>query len=75
MPTVLCALQILPLREDTLVGLHLRSCLGPLKTIATELSDQVIEDQRIGTLRAVFWQNTDEQQVDNVCLMPFQNLQ
>ena len=45
--------QILPLGEDTLVGLHLRTCLSPTETIGLELADKVVEDQGIGTLAAV----------------------
>ena len=67
--------QILPLREYTLVGLHHRPRYSPLKAILLELSDKIIEDQSVGTFRTVLWQHSDKQEVDDRCLVPFEDLQ
>ena len=68
-------IEVLPLREDTLVGLHLRTCFCPDEAIGLELTDEVVEDQGVGALATVLGQDTDEQQVDGVGLVPFQDLQ
>ncbi len=68
-------IEVLPLREDTLVGLHLRTCDGPFEVVGLELADEVVEDERVGPLAAVFGQYADEQEVDGVGLVPFQDLQ
>ena len=39
------------------------------------MTDEVVEDQGVGALAAVFGQDADEEQVDGVGLMPFQDLQ
>lgn len=61
MTTVLDGFQILPLREHTLVGLHLRTCLGPFEIVTLEPADQVVEDQGIGTLTTVFGRHAYQQ--------------
>ena len=68
-------LQVLPLGEDTLVRLHLGTCDGPFEAIGLELTDEVVEDQGVGTLAAVLGQDADQQQVDGVGLVPLQGLQ
>jgi len=67
--------QILPLREYALVGLHLRSCFGPLKAIALKLANQVVENQRIGAFATILRQHAYQQQVDGVGIVPFQRFQ
>jgi hypothetical protein len=42
--------------------------------IALEPADEIIEDEGIGSLGAVFWQYTDEQQIDKWSTMPFEHL-
>ena len=70
MPPVILRLQILPLREHVLVRLHLRPCLGPFEAIPLELADEVVEDKGVGSLVAILWQDTDQQQIHDVRLMP-----
>ena len=57
---VLDGFQILPLTTHVLVGLHLGHGLGPLESLALEPLDEVVEDEGIGTLRAVFGQHSYE---------------
>ena len=68
-------LEILPLREYALVRLHLWSGLGPLEAITLELTNQIVEDERVGTLAAIFWQYAYQQQVDGIGVVPFQRLE
>ena len=75
MSSVNSGIKILPLREYTLVGLHLRACFSPFETITLELANQIVEDQRIGALAAVFGQYAYQQQVDGVGVVPFQCFQ
>ena len=75
MATVVPRLQILPLRKHAHVRLHLRTCDGPFEVVGLELTDEVVEDQGVGPLVAVFGQDADEQEVDGVGLVPFQDLQ
>ena len=58
MTTMLATLQVLPLRADSLVVLHLRHGLGIAEAIAIELLDEVVEDQRVGTLLAILRKHT-----------------
>ena len=57
MSSVNSGFQILPLREYTLVGLHLRSRFGPFKAIALELANQVVENQSIGAFATILGQH------------------
>ena len=56
--TMLATLQILPLRADSLVVLHLWHGLSIAEAIALELLYQVVEDEGVGTLLAIFGQHT-----------------
>ena len=56
-------IEVLPVREHTLVGLHLRTGHRPLEAIALEPADEIVEDEGIGTLATVLGQHADEQQV------------
>ena len=58
---MLATLQVLPLRADGLVALHLRHGLGIAETIALELLDEVVEDEGVGTLLAILGQHTYQQ--------------
>ena len=58
--TNLFGLQVLPLRQDAFVGLHLWARNGPIEAVASELADEVVEDECVGTLAAVFGQYTNE---------------
>ena len=69
------SLQILPLRAHTLIRLHLRHCLRILEAIALEPLYQVIEDERVGTFGPIFWQHTNQQQVNHLGLMPLEGAQ
>lgn len=68
-------LQILPLGENTLVTLHLRTRLSPVEAIGLELADEVVEDEGVGTLTTIFGQYTDKQEIDGVSLVPLEYLQ
>ena len=72
---MLATLQILPLRADGLVVLHLRHGLGIAETIALELLDEVVEDEGVGTLLAILGQHTNQQEVDGIGLVPLQDAQ
>ena len=69
------ALQILPLSLHLFVGFHLYVCLAPLKSVCLIARYEVVEQQRVGTFRAIFGQDAHQQQVDNVCFMTLQRLQ
>ena len=68
-------IKILPLRENTLVRLHLRSCLCPFKAITLELTDKIVEDKSIGALAAVFGQYAYQQQVDGIGVVPLKRFE
>ena len=68
-------LQVLPLRQHAFVVFHLGASDRPLEVVSLEPTYQVIENQRIGTLGAILRQHPDEQQVNDVRLVPLQNLQ
>ena len=68
-------LQILPLGEYPLVGLHLWTSLGPVETVGLELTDEIVENKGIGTLATIFGQHTNEQEVDSIGLVPLKYLQ
>ena len=68
-------LKILPLAQHVVVGFHLRHGLGPFEPIAVVLLDEVVEDERIGSLAPIFRQHTDEQHVDRVGVMPFDGVE
>ena len=68
-------LEILPLRQHTLVAFHLRTRDGVFEMIALEPADKVVEDKGVGSLGAVFRQNADEQQVDKRGLVSLEHLQ
>src|SRR3712207_1762904 len=60
-PTVLLCVEILPLIAHAFVAFHLRHSLRPLELVPLEGLDKVAEDERVGSLRAVFGQHPDEQ--------------
>ena len=72
---MLFRLQVLPMAEHRLVGFHLRHGLGPVVSIIPESLYEIIEDQSVGTLCAIFWQHTDQQQVDGIRAMEFKYFQ
>ena len=75
MTAMLFALQILPLALNTGIGLHLRHCLSPFKTITVILLYQIGKNKRVGSFLAIFRKNTNQEQVYRIRLVPLQNLQ
>ncbi len=68
-------LKIAPLTLHVAVGLHLHIGLAPLEAIADIAWYKVGEEQRVGSLAAVFGQEAYEQQVHAFGLVPFQRPQ
>ena len=60
------AVQVLPLCQHLRIALHHRHRLSPLEAVALELVDEVVKNQSVGTLGAVFRQNAYQQQVDGI---------
>ena len=58
---MLFVLQISPLALHLAVGLHLHMGLAPLKAVLLIDGYELIEQQGIGALGAIFWQDADEQ--------------
>ena len=69
---MLLVLQVGPLALYLAVGLHLHVGLAPQEAILLVDGNEVVEEQGVGPLRAVFGQHADEQAVHDVGLVPFQ---
>ena len=55
MSAVLSGIKILPLAAHILIGFHLWHSLCPLEAIALNLLNEVVKNERIGTLGTIFW--------------------
>ena len=69
---MLFVLEILPLRLDGGVALHVHMALAPLETVLLINRYQMVEEQRIGTLCTVFRQHADKEQINDVRLVELQ---
>ena len=58
---MLFVLQISPLALHLVVGLHLHMGLTPLKAILLINRYQLVEQQGVGALGTIFWQDTYQQ--------------